>query len=108
MSPHATGSRNRSPNASQWWVIRNGWSQLTCGMLSRMKLAVLKMTTAIMAPIGCSVSVETNSPTAPREAKHSAEVSSGSEHPHAGPRAKPIWRAGEQRQVAAAEQQPGP
>ena len=34
-----------------------------------MKLAVLKMTTAIIAPIGCSVRVETNSPTAPSEAK---------------------------------------
>ena len=40
-------------------------------MVSRMKLAVLKMTTAIIAPIGCSVSVETNRPTAPRDAKHS-------------------------------------
>ena len=30
------------------------------------------MTTAIVAPIGCSVSVETNRPIAPRAAKHSA------------------------------------
>jgi hypothetical protein len=29
------------------------------------------MTTAMVAPIGCSVRVEMNSPIAPREAKHS-------------------------------------
>src|SRR3954467_8508596 len=66
------GSRKRSPNASQLWVIRNGCSQLTCGMLSRMKLALLKITTAIVAAIGGSVSVEMNSPTAPRDAKQTA------------------------------------
>ena len=61
---------------------------------------------AMVAPIGCSVSVETNSPIAPRAAKHSAEVDADREQHPATPRSEGDLGAGEQGHVAAAEDEP--
>ena len=42
-----------------------GAASSSCGMASQMMITMLTSTTATVAPMGCSVSVETNSPTAP-------------------------------------------
>ena len=65
---------------------------------------MVKITTAIVAPIGCSVSVETNSPTAPRAARPTrgrAPTSTSRQH---APSPKPICVPGQQRQRPGAEQ----
>ena len=47
--------------------------------------------TAIVAAMGCSVSVETNSPTAPRAARPSAEVRADQQQPPQRLRRTPTW-----------------
>src|SRR3954452_17393049 len=61
----AIGWRSRSANAVHQWVSSHGCSQASCEIESRMNISTSTSTMAMVAPIGCSVRVEMNSPIAP-------------------------------------------
>jgi hypothetical protein len=72
-------------------------------MLSAMKLAVLKMTTVIIAPIGCSVRVETNRPDRAERGEADGEVERGGRDPQQA-LAEADLVAGQQGHVSATEE----
>ena len=68
-----------------------------------MKLATVSITIAMVAPIGCSVRVETNSPIAPSGGQTDRQVRADGEQPQQR-LAERHLSAGEQRHRPAAEQ----
>src|SRR3984885_7504824 len=64
----STGTRSRESNDSHQWVGRYGPAAASCGTLSTTSLATTRIMTVAMAPMACSVMVETASPIAPSAA----------------------------------------
>ncbi len=64
----STGTRSRASKESHQWVGRYGPTAASCGTLSTTSLATTRIMMVAMAPIACSVIVETASPMAPSAA----------------------------------------
>src|SRR5712691_4050955 len=71
-SGHAIGDLSSASNDSHQCVGRYGCTTANCGTLSDTSLASASTMMAVMAPMGCSVSVEIASPIAASEASAAA------------------------------------
>src|SRR5687768_18197637 len=88
------GSRSRSPKAVHQWISSHGCSQLNWAIESRMNINTFTSTIAMVAPIGCSVRVETNNPIAPNAENWAARYNELKISRHT-PSASEVWRSEE-------------